>query len=92
MILSDDELDTLTDYASDLDFTVRTGYSGRCMYGATCVGIVGRGEATEVIGYINEDHPDLAAKLLRGMRTDSMGLSTIYYWPNLTVDSSTDED
>lgn len=66
----------------DIEFTVRS-YSGRGMYGTSCIGIV-----TDdmfmlgcAIGDINQGNIDLYG--MPGMRQDSMGRSTIYYWPGL---------
>lgn len=59
---------------------VRYDYSGRGMYGDTCIGVV-----LEDGGDIFEIVADCAEQ---GMRIphphkDSMGLGTIYYWPRL---------
>ena len=58
------------------DEPLRDNYSGRCMYGATCFGIV-------------TDDPEglIEAAIeagLKGARTDSMGFDTIVYWPSIT--------
>jgi len=53
----------------------RKDYSGRGMYGETCVGIV-TGDPT---GCIEEAE----ARGVRGAVTDSMGLSIIVYWPKV---------
>lgn len=54
--------------------TLRINYSGRNMYGRSCFGIVADDPA-EVI--------ELAAIVgIRGAQTDSMGRSTIVYWPD----------
>lgn len=50
-------------------------YSGRGMYGATCVAVVlDRGEATKAISL---------KRLFGGPHTDSMGMGTVYYWRSL---------
>lgn len=52
---------------------LREDYSGRGMFGATCLGVVTRTPRQLV---------KAAATLgLHGHRTDSMGISTIVYWP-----------
>ncbi|MEK7414203.1 MAG: hypothetical protein AAB263_12885 [Planctomycetota bacterium] len=55
---------------------LRRSYSGRCMYGATCLGIV------------CPDPLDVIAEVgLRGARMDSMGRSdSIVYWPHIQAD------
>lgn len=64
-------------------------YSGRAMYGATCIGIVTDQvsrvglfyrELAEVTG-----DEELAERLADAERQDSMGLSAIIYWPGVTV-------
>ncbi len=53
-------------------YSVYEGYSGRCMFGDVCLGIVG---------------PDIAeikrVAKFKGARTDNMGLDYIVYWPDL---------
>lgn len=60
-----------------------SGYSGRCMYGDTCFGIVVRyrddlQEILEAAGDFTE--------AFGAPRWDNMGLSYIAYWPSVTVD------
>lgn len=74
------------------DFEVRS-YSGRVMYGANCVGVDtdDRGAQMKIAvalidaGIDADDVVDLAADV----RTDSMGLGQIVYFPNLRL---TDEE
>lgn len=81
--------------AADEDFKVRS-YSGRGMYGKTCLGIdidrdTSLGDVFASIleaiandeSVVNEDGLIEAAEALRGMRSDNMGLGTIYYFPNV---------
>jgi hypothetical protein len=77
--------DTVNDIIQALeaaDYSVRS-YSGRGMYGRSCVGVViPRGESLIRIGVVlgaalGDDALDLEE------RTDSMGLDTIVYWPSL---------
>ena len=79
-----DQLQQITDtLGDDDDFSVREDYSGRGMFDATCVGFVHDCSAFELgvaIGAILGDNAlDLRA------RTDSMGRSTITYFPNLAI-------
>lgn len=79
---------------------IRTDYSGRAMYDAECVGVVGNvncGTAfvVELLelakdwggegGLDGLDYDELKDVLLRGMRSDNMGMSMIYYWPDLVA-------
>ncbi len=60
-------------------------YSGRGMFGDKCLGIVTDdvGDVFEaVINGVDDDNRDEVARAMRGLRTDSMGLSTIVYFRN----------
>lgn len=63
------------------DGDVRVDYSGRGMYGTTCVGFVIDGSefglAITMYDVLGEDVRDLTPS------TDNMGRSTIVYFPNL---------
>lgn len=88
--LTTEELDALQDACDDEGIDLRTEYSGRAMYGATCIGIVadGIGSILRVIGILREDSRafDLYEALSVGNpRTDSMGMQTIFYWPSIRV-------
>lgn len=77
--------------AEEFGMNVRS-YSGRGMMGRTCLGIV-VDDATEVF----ELFYNLGTRDLRmpfgPVRTDSMGISTIYYWPlEEYVESEEDSD
>lgn len=76
------------------DIDIRTDYSGRAMYGKTCLGIVtdmsGWGLAAEVRNALEytswaEEEDFLDYILTHEPRTDSMGRGTIYYWPGVQV-------
>lgn len=80
------------------DFSARTDYSGRGMYGNTCIGFVIDANPIYLamgIGSIlrdmenNEELVDVDGNYfgwydLR-VETDSMGLSSILYFPNLSI-------
>jgi len=72
------KLDKINEIAAEVGGTVRTSYSGRGMYGKTCVGIVcdNASECLEVAG----------AHGIRGGVVDSMGLSVIVYWPKISAE------
>ena len=53
-------------------------YSGRWMYGRSCYGIT--------CDSPNECIAAAGAHGIRGAQTDSMGLKSIVYWPNLEYD------
>lgn len=56
-------------------------YSGRGMFGATCIGFV-TGNASDVI----------AEAGVRGAKTDNLGTRTIVYWPNIKDDGEGAEE
>jgi hypothetical protein len=64
-------------------------YSGRGMYGKSCVGIVCNsvGTIARLIAYATveactSDEGEDFADAVSGMHTDSMGSSIIFYWPS----------
>lgn len=70
----------------DIDTDIRRDYSGRFMYGARCFGIVaGPSTYGEFLIEVAGDDEALAKRLADTVRTDDMGLSTIYYWPELRL-------
>lgn len=81
----------------DPDASFRPNYSGRGMYGRSCVGIVY--DNAEVVGAfmyflaeeLEMDYLDLLLDLGFGA-VDSMGLSKISYWSGLTADTGGEEE
>lgn len=63
----------ITGAITDDSRKLRTNYSGRGMFGATCWGIVCE-DANDVICDVG----------LKGSKTDSMGCSVIVYWPSVS--------
>lgn len=85
------------DIYDEIDRVIRTDYSGRAMYGSSCFGLVlqDAGEVASVLvtlshleGYDRWDVQELA----RSMRTDNMGLSTIFYFPGWTLTGAPEDD
>ena len=83
---------TALKYNCDCDIR---SYSGRFMYGKKCLGIVANSQKflADIINGIaakfdlyddldKSDRAELFSALL-DYKTDSMGLSTIYYWPSI---------
>ncbi len=84
------------------DLEVRTDYSGRGMYGKTCVGVVLNNNSGSIAGFVaslmtqvvldatilDEACNDVAAleEMFANTKEDSMGLSTILYFPQLRTD------
>lgn len=75
-------------------------YSGRAMYGDSCVGLVtDMGVFVRIMGHAavlahEDDDCDIDFLYEAGrIRTDNMGMSTIFYWPNQKwADISEDEE
>lgn len=65
----------------------RTDYSGRFMYGRTCVGIVIDDRVYETIvalcDFLHESGIECVSDMLGTIHSDSMGLSQIIYFPDL---------
>jgi len=94
--ISPADLEDLIQHLEDCDVIndVRTDYSGRGMYGATCLGFT-TSEPENLMMEIGtwlhlreeaDDDFDLRLPFTRSA-TDSMGLSTIIYWPSMQVGS-----
>lgn len=69
---------------NDLDF--RDDYSGRCMYGKNCVGLICDSSMSvliELCDYLHAEGVETVSDILGTPCTDSMGLSTILYFPRL---------
>lgn len=66
------------------DVDVRDDYSGKFMHGAKCLAVVGDSYVLDVFldacRYYNID------ARLGTMKQDSMGLSQVYYWPDIKVE------
>lgn len=87
-------------YEADLDTEedIYWEYSGRYMYGEKCFGIVGSvsdfARFLVMLTYL-DDGPDEAYELSQRVNTDSMGRSTIFYFPGVKVvgdDDSAESD
>jgi hypothetical protein len=81
-------------YQADLepDDAIREDYSGRAMYGEKCFGLVGH--PSDLLRFFvalleaeieDDGNPEVASLLADRVRTDSLGLSTIYYFPGVTL-------
>lgn len=78
------------------DEAIYEGYSGRCMYGDKCFGLTvdGVGEAASVLlAFVAEggesefyERMELAQELAQAMRTDSLGLQMIAYFPGYELE------
>jgi hypothetical protein len=79
----DELLDAVDDANIDGD-ALRVDYSGRAMYGSSCVAIVGKDSdlvrftRAVVVSEMDDDWLD-------EVRADGMGRDTVYYWPSVQV-------
>lgn len=71
----DEKLDILNEAADIVGGELYEGYSGRGMYGQRCYGIV----CDDYVSCIET----VALQGITGANTDSMGLQSIVYWPNI---------
>lgn len=87
--------DMLREFCLKEGYEFYPDYSGRCMYGRECVGIVhGDSESTMLMrlgGFVvsaHRDNPDEAMRILRLIERashDCMGLDAITYWPDIAI-------
>jgi hypothetical protein len=90
--------DVVSDAAYDADLDVadaiRTDYSGRGMFGRECFGIVydSLGQLLDFAAALGRraEADDLDVSWLSNARRDSMGMSSIAYWPGVTLDGEGD--
>lgn len=79
----------IRDFCENEGHDYRGDYSGRFMYGRTCVGVVTDENVIALTvalfrHLIDEGmDADIVEDLLKDARTDNMGLSMIVYWPNI---------
>ncbi|MGE4353513.1 MAG: hypothetical protein AB7D36_05465 [Oscillospiraceae bacterium] len=84
----------ITSFCEDNEYKYNPDYSGRNMYGKSCVGIVSENDpvfvAMQLLAYLCDcygDENDLTAEGILEMigtpRADSMGLGSIVYFPKI---------
>lgn len=90
--LTDWDLEQITDTLDMYEAGSIMEYSGRAMYGAQCLGIVTPDVAStfmilgSALADLGNDGNALTRKLLREVRTDSMGRDEIVvYFPSITM-------
>lgn len=88
------DFDTLSDLAYDADGTAYPNYSGRGMYGKTCVGIVIEENDLLKLGIsiANLFDDDVKEYLADNYKTDTMGHKVIVYWQGLTCEDAPEEE
>ncbi len=92
--ITQEELDRALHLAELDEDDVRRDYSGRGMFGGSCLGFVGSTAQIArsvpslaiVLGGPEHDENDRALGIAARAREDSMGLRTIIYFPDVTVE------
>lgn len=87
--LTEEQFDNLESCFYDADGEDIMSYSGRCMYGAQCLGVTfsGWGDVFNfamLIGTCDE----ALVEMLSSPSYDSMGLGVVVYWPRIAVPNS----
>jgi hypothetical protein len=85
----------LKEIASEVAGDVRTDYSGRGMFGDTCVGITTAPHRLLELGAVISrlvDDEVLREELTRNSNTDSMGYDTIIYWARVTCPAAEEDE
>jgi hypothetical protein len=88
MNLSKEQTDLLQSFCDEYDYEFRTDYSGRGMYGKTCIGFVIDSSpfivALTLAQFCYENDSDVIEFLHQeGCCQDSMGHNTIIYFPSI---------
>lgn len=86
----------LEELANEVQGEARASYSGRGMYGRSCVGIVIDSESDLLalgvaISDLIDDYEDKQT-LVNSVKIDSMGRGLIAYWTGVTCEDAPDED
>lgn len=75
----------IEEFCEEYGYSYRNDYSGRCMYGRCCVGIVCQDvleTLVQLCQYIVDTSDDVdLQEVLGSPRQDSMGLDSIIYFP-----------
>lgn len=69
---------------------LHANYSGRGMFGKTCVGFVVKPHEPAALGaavaLALADHPELVRNMMLSLNSDDMGRNTIVYFPTVTLE------
>lgn len=81
--MNPETIEVIIETAESMDLDVRTNYSGRGMFGARCLGVVGsHHELSELVQHVAIE----TGEVVPAPSTDSMGLDIIWYWPAARTD------
>lgn len=85
----EDLRNAIEQFCEDNDFDFRARYSGRCMFGEECVGIVTPqftdplGVLIDLTSYLMDEVDDFNPSDIGKPRMDNMGLGMILYFPKI---------
>jgi hypothetical protein len=96
--LTPKQLELLTEFCIDYYVAIRLDYSGRGMYGYQCLGFVFDSETNEykvlmeLTEYLLDNEEDILLNCLKKrICSDSMGIGSIVYFPNVQEPEQNDE-
>lgn len=75
----------IKEFCDEYGYDFRDDYSGRYMFGETCIGIVGDNTTLicmQLTDYLNDEGCEDIISKLGTPRTDNMGMSYIVYFPD----------
>lgn len=87
IILTESQYETFADIVLAYEGYPRSDYSGRGMFGQTCLGadFDSEYEWMECLDELKESFPEIT---WNSFSTDSMGLGRVYYWRGVQVENA----
>ena len=98
MILNKQNIELLEEFANEYDCKLRTHYSGRGMYGQSCIGFVTDlspfSLGLELALFLDRENKSEMIDTFSRARVnqDSMGLSSIIYFPSIQAEEQDEDD
>ena len=75
----------IEEFCNEYGYGLRDDYSGRCMFGETCIGIISDNTTLtcmQLTDYLSNNGCEDIIRKLGTPRTDNMGMSYIVYFPD----------
>lgn len=82
-------VDIIKDFCRDYELDFMSDYSGRCMYGRTCIGVVCTDVEKTLLmiaDAIRDEGYESVSEELGSPSSDNMGLARILYFPEVTCE------
>ena len=76
----------IENFAKEYEYSFEENYSGRYMFGRTCIGVTGDGDLkTDLFEFLVSEglSTSRARQIVNSAKTDSMGLEMILYFPTI---------